>query len=105
MGSDLSGGFVSRLTVLFILTDVAFAVIINFLAFFSVYSAWIRLFEEIGFLVVVVVVPEIKLEQFLAVYFWEVSVSATIEALKSKHKHGYILTFACIKSGNIHPGD
>jgi len=39
MGSDLSGGFVSRLTVLFILTDVAFAVIINFLAFFSVYSA------------------------------------------------------------------
>jgi len=36
MGSDLSGGFAARLSVKFILTDVAFAVIINFLAFFSV---------------------------------------------------------------------
>jgi len=54
---------------------------------------------------VVVVVPEINLGQFLAVHFWEVSVNAAIEALESKHKRGFILTFFRIETGNIRPGD
>lgn len=74
------------------------------MAFFSVYGVCIWPCEEECFIILVIVVPEIKLGESLAVYSREVGAGATVEALQSKQLNVLIRTFLCIRTRNMHLG-